>query len=72
MPYGAQQAIRDWKQADEVASSAERSLKDAWDAFDSGRGPPPPKELMEDVKRARFLANTLLDEAMRLMAEAAV
>jgi hypothetical protein len=72
MPHRAQQAIRDWKAADEIASSAERRLKDAWDAFDSGRGPPPSQELMANVSSARSLANTLLTEAMRLMAEPAL
>lgn len=72
MSKQATQAIRDWKDADEIASSAGRRLKEAWDAFDAGRRAAPPKELMEDVSRARSLANALLQEAMRLIAEATV
>jgi hypothetical protein len=71
MPHRAQQAIRDWNAADEIARSAEARLKDAWNAFDAGRGPPPGRELINDVARARSFANTLLAEAMKLMEEAA-
>ncbi|MBK6008652.1 hypothetical protein JJB11_21330 [Ramlibacter ginsenosidimutans] len=72
MLHLAQQTIRDWQAADEIASSAERRLKDAWAAFAANRRPPPSKELMDEVSNARSLANSLLNEAMRLMAEAAL
>lgn len=72
MSKRAVQAIRDWKDADEIARSAERRLKEAWDAFDAGLRASPPKEPIEDVSRARSLANALLNEAMRLKAEAAM
>jgi ferric-dicitrate binding protein FerR (iron transport regulator) len=72
MSNGATQALRDWKDADEIARSAERRLKEAWDAFDAGRRPPPSREALDAARNARALANTLLNEAMRLMAEAMV
>lgn len=71
MPHRAQQAIRDWKAADQIARSAEQRLKDAWDVFDAGHGPPPSTELIRNVGAARSLANALLEQAMRLMAEIA-
>lgn len=70
MAYRAQQTIRDWKAADQIARSAELRMKFAWAAFDTNRGPPPSKELMEEVDKARALACALLNEAIRLMAEA--
>jgi hypothetical protein len=71
MPYRAQRTISEWNRANERASSAERRLHDAWDAFDAGQGPPPGPELIRDVARARTFANTLFTEVMKLMEEAA-
>jgi hypothetical protein len=71
MPYRAQQVIREWNTANEIATSAERRLQDAWKAFDAGRGSPPGRDLISDVARARTFANTLFTEVMKLMEEAA-
>jgi ferric-dicitrate binding protein FerR (iron transport regulator) len=63
----AGKAFEAWRDADQAARVAERTLQRAWDDFALGQGQPPTKELIHDVVTLRAMAHEKLTSAIAVV-----